>query len=115
MADPRPIGMFDSGIGGFAVLREVRRLLPHESVIYFADQGHLPYGPRPRDEVRSFAVAIIRFLLAQDAKSIVIACNTANAAALQYARSVFPDLPIVGMEPAIKPAAKHTTTGVIGV
>ncbi|HLY27451.1 MAG TPA: glutamate racemase [Aggregatilineales bacterium] len=115
MADPRPIGMFDSGIGGFAVLREVRRLLPHESIIYVADQSHLPYGPRPRDEVRAFAVGIIRFLLSHNAKLVVIPCNTANAAALHYARGIFPDLPIVGMEPAIKPAAQHTKSGTIGV
>ena len=114
-SDPRPIGMLDSGVGGLSVLREVRRLLPSESVIYVADQGHLPYGPRPRDEIRSFTTGIVRFLIDQRCKLIVIACNAANAAALHHVRGVFPDVPIVGMEPAIKPAAEHTQSGVIGV
>jgi glutamate racemase len=83
--------------------------------VYVGDQGHLPYGPRPRDEIRQFVSNIIRFLLDQNCKLIVIPCNTANAAALHYAREKFPDIPIVGMEPAIKPAAAHTKTGVIGV
>lgn len=115
MLDPRPIGMLDSGIGGLSVLREVRRLLPGEPVLYVADEGHLPYGPRPRDEIRTFVCDIIQCLLDQGCKLIVIACNTANAAALHYARERFPDVPIVGMEPAIKPATEHTRTGVIGV
>lgn len=115
MADARPIGMLDSGVGGLSVLREVRRLLPAEPVIYVADQGHLPYGTRHRDEIRAFAEGITRFLTAQGCKLLVIPCNAANAAALHYLRSVFPDLPIVGMEPAIKPAAEQTKTGVIGV
>ncbi len=115
MADPRPIGMLDSGVGGLSVLREVRRLLPHESVIYVADQGHLPYGPRPHDEIREFTCEIIDYLVGEGCKLVVIACNAANAAALHYAREQFPALPIVGMEPAIKPAAQHTKTGIIGV
>ncbi len=114
-SDPRPIGMLDSGVGGLSVLREVQRLLPKESVIYVADQGHLPYGPRPRDEIRSFTTGIVRFLIDQGCKLIVIACNAANAAALHHVRAVFPAVPIVGMEPAIKPAAEHTKSGVIGV
>jgi glutamate racemase len=113
--DPRPIGMLDSGVGGFAVLREVRAMLPHESIIYVADQGHLPYGPRPRDEIRQFVSAIVKYLIDQNCKLIAIPCNAANAAALHYVREMFPDMPIVGMEPAIKPAAEHTKTGVIGV
>lgn len=113
--DRRPIGMLDSGVGGLSVLREVRRLLPNESVIYVADQGHLPYGPRPRDEIRAFTTGIVRFLIEQGCKLIVIACNAANAAALHHVRDIFPDMPIVGMEPAIKPAAEHTKSGVIGV
>jgi glutamate racemase len=107
--------MLDSGIGGLSVLREVRRLLPGEPILYMADEGHLPYGPRPREEIRAFVCDTIRFLLEQRCKLIVIACNTANAAALHYAREHFPDVPIVGMEPAIKPAAEQTQTGVIGV
>jgi glutamate racemase len=111
----KPVGMMDSGVGGLSVLREVRRLLPNESIIYFADQGHLPYGPRPRDEIRTFVENITRFLLERDCKMLVIACNSASAAALHYLRGIFPTLPIVGMEPAIKPAAMNNKTGVIGV
>lgn len=109
------IGIFDSGVGGLSVLREVRALLPQEGLIYFADQGHVPYGPRPLEEVRAFSEEITRFLLAQGAKLIVVACNTASAAALHYLREKFPDVPFVGMEPAVKPAAEHTQSGVVGV
>jgi glutamate racemase len=111
----QPIGMLDSGVGGLSVLREVRTLLPAEHVIYVADQGHLPYGPRPREELRGFVEAIARYLIERGCKLLVIPCNAANAAALHYLRDLFPLWPIVGMEPAIKPAAEHTKTGVIGV
>jgi glutamate racemase len=114
-SDPRPIGMLDSGVGGLSVLREVRRLLPAESILYVADQGHLPYGPRQRDEIRGFVSGIARFLIEENCKLIVVACNAANAAALHDLRQMYPDIPIVGMEPAIKPAAEHTQSGVIGV
>ncbi len=113
--DARPIGVLDSGVGGLSVLREIRRLLPNESIIYVADEGHLPYGPRQRDEIREFVSGIARFLIQQRCKLIVIACNAANAAALHYLRGIYPELPIVGMEPAIKPAAQQTQTGVVGV
>lgn len=113
--DPRPIGAFDSGVGGLSVLRALRSQLPAEDIIYFADQAHVPYGPRGLDEVRGFSEAIARFLLAQGAKLIVIPCNTASAAALYSLRESYPDLPIVGMEPAVKPAAEHTESGVVGV
>lgn len=115
MSDSRPIGMLDSGVGGFSVLRELRSTLPHESILYVADQGNLPYGPRPIEEIRQFVIGIVRFLQEQDCKAVVIACNTANAAALHAVRAAFPTLPIIGMEPAIKPAAAQTRTGVIGV
>ncbi len=111
----QPIGIFDSGVGGLSVLRAIRAELPHESLLYFADQAHVPYGPRPLDEVRAFSVAITRFLLAQGAKLIVVACNTASAAALHHLRAVFPHIPFVGMEPAVKPAAEQTRSGVVGV
>jgi glutamate racemase len=111
----QPIGMLDSGIGGLSVLREVRRLLPAESIIYVADQGHLPYGPRPREALRGFVEGISRWLHGQGCKLLVMACNAANAAALQHVREALPTWPIVGMEPAIKPAAERTQTGVIGV
>ncbi len=97
------------------MLRDVRRLLPGESIVYVADEGHLPYGPRERAEIREFASGITRFLIRQDCKLLVIPCNAASAAALHYLRETFPALPIVGMEPAVKPAAEHTRTGVIGV
>jgi glutamate racemase len=107
--------MLDSGVGGLSVLREVRRLLPAEAVIYVADQGHLPYGQRQRDEIRAFVENIARFLIDQRCKLLIIACNAANAAALHYLREALPSMPIVGMEPAIKPAAEHTRSGVVGV
>ncbi len=115
MSSERPIGVFDSGVGGLSVLRAIRAQMPHEAVIYFADQGHVPYGPRPLEEVRVFAEAITRFLLDQGAKLIVVACNTASAAALHHLRQTFPEVPFVGMEPAVKPAAETTHTGVVGV
>jgi len=110
-----PLGIFDSGVGGLSVLRAIRQEVPAESVLYFADQGHVPYGPRSLGEVRAFSEGITRFLLGFGAKLIVVACNTASAAALHYLRQTFPDVFIVGMEPAVKPAAEHTQTGVVGV
>jgi len=111
----QPIGFFDSGVGGLSVLRALRKQLPQESVLYFADQGHVPYGPRPLEEVRSFSKEITRFLLSRGAKIIVVACNAASAAALHTLRQVFPSIPFVGMEPAVKPAAESTQTGKVGV
>ena len=110
-----PIGIFDSGVGGISVLRAIREQMPEEFVIYFGDQEHIPYGPRPMEQIRSFSEAITNFLLAQDAKIIIVACNTASAAALRYLRETFPEIHFVGMEPAVKPAAEHTHTGKVGV
>lgn len=110
-----PIGIFDSGVGGLSVLRAIRAQMPEESVIYFGDQGHIPYGPRPMEQIRDFSEAITKFLLERDAKIIVVACNTASAAALNYLRDNFPDVSFVGMEPAVKPAAERTQTGKVGV
>ncbi|MGH2606519.1 MAG: glutamate racemase [Anaerolineales bacterium] len=110
-----PIGVFDSGVGGLSIVREIRRQLPAEPVVYFADQAHVPYGPRSLEEVREFARGIVRFLLVQGAKLTVVACNTASAAALHPLRLEFPDHPIVGMEPAVKPAAETTMTQRVGV
>jgi glutamate racemase len=114
--DPEdPIGVFDSGVGGLSVLRAIREQLPEENIIYLADQAHIPYGPRSLEEVRQFSIAITRRLVQMGSKVVVVACNTASAAALHHLRSTFPELPFVGMEPAVKPAAEHTKTGVVGV
>jgi len=110
-----PIGIFDSGVGGLSVLRAFRVQMPEESVIYFGDQAHIPYGPRPMQQIRDFSEKITNFLLEQDAKIIVVACNTASAAALKYLREKFPNFSFVGMEPAVKPAAEQTQTGKVGV
>ncbi len=109
------IGIFDSGVGGLSVWREVVCQLPYASTLYLADQAHVPYGSRSLKEVRDFAEGITRFLLAQGAKIIVIASNTTSAAALYPLRNLFPDVPFVGMEPALKPAIERTRTGVVGV
>lgn len=89
--------------------------MPEESLIYFGDQLHVPYGPRPLAQVRDFALGITRYLLARGAKIIVVACNSASAAALTFLRQTYRDVPFVGMEPAVKPAAEDTVTGVVGV
>ena len=109
------IGIFDSGVGGLSVLRAIRQQLPGESLLYLADQAHVPYGSRPLEEVCLFSWAITRYLLSKGARLIVLACNTASAAALQYLRQTFPQVPFVGMEPAVKPAAESTQSGVVGV
>lgn len=115
MSSSAPIGIFDSGIGGLSVLREIRRQLPGEALLFLADQAHVPYGPRPLEEVRRFAEAISAYLISQGAKLVVVACNAASAAALHHLRQVFPETPFVGMEPAVKPAAETTHSGVVGV
>lgn len=115
MADPRPIGIFDSGVGGLSVWREIVQQLPQESTIYLADSVHVPYGPRGEAEIRHFCDQITRFLIAQDCKAVVVACNTASAAALKYLRDTFPELPTIGMEPAVKPAAETTQSRVVGI
>ena len=109
------VGIFDSGVGGLSVLRAIRSLMPEEALVYVADQGHVPYGPRPMAQIQDFSEEITRFLLARGAKMVVVACNTASAAALHHLRATFPDVPFVGMEPAVKPAAEQTRSGVVGV
>ena len=113
--DIRPVGIFDSGIGGLSVLSHLRGMMPNERLLYLADQAHVPYGPRPLEQVRSFSVEITRFLLTHRAKLIVVACNTASAAALHHLRSTFPRTTFVGMEPAVKPAAASSRNKVVGV
>ena len=111
----RPIGVFDSGVGGLSVLRAVRQELPGEDILYVGDQAHIPYGPRSQGEIQQFSVAITHFLLKHGAKLILVACNTASGAALHHLREEFKSTPIVGMEPAVKPAAAATQTGKVGV
>jgi glutamate racemase len=109
------IGVFDSGVGGLSVVREIMAQHPAQPIIYLADQANAPYGQRDLAEIRRLAQGIVRFLLAQGARLIVIACNTASAAALHWLRRQLPDVPFVGMEPAVKPAVERTRTGHVGV
>ncbi len=109
-----PIGVFDSGVGGLSVLRHIREELPHENLMYVADSAFAPYGSKSPQQIQHRAVLIAEFLLAQQAKALVIACNTATAAAVRLLRERF-SVPIIGMEPAIKPAVAATRSGVVGV
>src|SRR4051812_44801947 len=108
----RPVGVFDSGVGGLSVLREIRALLPDEDLVYAADSAHCPYGTKSDAEIRARACAIARFVIEErGARAVVVACNTATAAAVDSLRETFPSVPIVGMEPAVKPAAAATRSG----
>ena len=109
------IGVFDSGVGGLSVWRELACCMPDVPLTYLADQAHVPYGARSLDEVRALTLHAARWLIERDCSMVVVACNTASAAALDDLRAVFPRTPFVGMEPAVKPAALHTQTGVVGV
>jgi len=111
----QPIGVYDSGVGGLSVLRAIRTALPHEDLLYLGDQANVPYGERSLEELRELARGVTRFMLAEGAKLIVIACNTASAAALKTLRQEYPEVPFVGMEPAVKPAAEQTHSGKVGV
>ena len=110
-----PIGVFDSGVGGLSVLRAIRSQYPAHPILYFADQAHVPYGSRSLRQVRAYSKEITHFLLEQGAGLIVVACNTASAAALHDLRQTFTGVPFVGMEPAVKPAAEGTHSGMVGV
>lgn len=112
--DPRPIGVFDSGVGGLSVLRHLQALAPRERYLYFADTQYFPYGPRPPAEVRKRAFAITHRLLRSDVKLIVIACNTASTAAVKDLREMF-EVPFVAMVPAVKPAAATSKSGIVAV
>ncbi|AUB83314.1 glutamate racemase [Candidatus Thiodictyon syntrophicum] len=114
MTASRPIGVFDSGVGGLTVLAEIRRELPAEDLLYVADSGHAPYGDKPPALIEARAVALTGFLIGQGAKAVVVACNTATGAAARLLRSRYP-VPIIAMEPAVKPAVGLTRSGVIGV
>lgn len=111
----RPIGIFDSGIGGLTVTTSIQKALPAERLLYFGDSAHMPYGQRSLEEVRAFSMSITAALLDKGCKAIVIACNTASGASLRSLRERWPMVPFVGMEPAVKPAAEHTRSGVVGV
>lgn len=110
-----PIGVFDSGIGGLSVLRHIQQCLQHEQLLYFADSGFAPYGDKPEQVIVARALAIAEFLLQFKVKALVVACNTATAAAIKAIRETWPSLPVVGVEPGLKPAAVMTKTRTVGV
>ncbi len=114
MNNDNPIGVFDSGMGGLTVRAELARRLPGESLIYFGDGKNVPYGPRTKDEITGFVDQAVGLLIAKGVKMIVIACNAATGAAIDFLRNKY-DIPIIGMEPAVKPAALASKSGVIGV
>jgi glutamate racemase len=114
-ADTAPIGVFDSGVGGLSVLRHIRALLPHEHLLYFADKAFSPYGDKPEQAVAERSLAIAGFLVAQGAKALVVACNTATVAAIKLLREHYPDMPMVGVEPGLKPGAAASRNGKVGV
>lgn len=114
MKKNRPIGLFDSGVGGLTVLEQVHQLMPNEDLIYIADSGNAPYGDKSVDFIRNRAIELCGALVEQDVKAIVIACNTATAAAAEYCRTKF-DLPIIAMEPGVKPALQSSINGLVGV
>ncbi|HVC80581.1 MAG TPA: glutamate racemase [Chloroflexota bacterium] len=113
--DTRPIGFFDSGIGGLSILRATRRLLPAESMHYLADNAHFPYGALQADALRELASRLTAYLLVRGAKLIVVACNTATVHALAHLRTTFPDVPFVGVVPVVKPLAELTRKRVIAI
>lgn len=115
MTDDRPIGVYDSGMGGLTVWRALRAALPGESLLYLGDGKNCPYGTRPREEIRRLADAAVAELVARRCKLVVVACNTATAAAIGYLREKYAPMPLVGMEPAVKPACLATRSGVVGV
>jgi glutamate racemase len=110
-----PVGIFDSGVGGLSILRHIRAQLPHEHLIYVADSGFAPYGDKPEEVVAERSLTIARFLASKGAKALVVACNTATVSAVRLMRTRFPDMPIVGVEPGLKPAAAASRKGKVGV
>jgi glutamate racemase len=115
MAADSAVGVFDSGIGGLSVLRHIRTQLPHEHLLYFADAGFAPYGDKPENVLVARALAIAEFLVGRGAKALVVACNTATAAAIAALRASYPAMPVVGVEPGLKPAAALTQSATVGV
>lgn len=117
MNDVRPIAVFDSGVGGISVLKELVALMPEENYLYFGDSANAPYGSRPADEVRRLATANVERLIGMGAKAVVIACNTATSVAAEELRRAHVGYPIIGVEPALKPAVldgEHPTVAVLG-
>ncbi|MBX2842730.1 MAG: glutamate racemase [Flammeovirgaceae bacterium] len=112
--DNRPIGIFDSGVGGLSIWKEMVGSLPNESIYYYGDSRNCPYGPKKPKEIKQLCANITKFLLEKNCKMIVVACNTATSIAISTLRKSFP-IPFIGIEPAIKPAALHTKSGKIGV
>lgn len=115
MGPQGPIGVFDSGLGGLSVLRHIRACLPAEDLLYFADSGYAPYGGRSEEEIVARSLAIAEFLMQQGSRALVVACNTATAAAIKALRAHYPTQPIVGVEPGLKPGAALTKSGTVGV
>jgi len=114
-AQDRPIGIFDSGVGGLTVWRAIRRLLPQESLIFLADDAHVPYGEKAPEELRLLTADIVRFFLRQDVKLVVVACNTATVYTIDHLREQFPDIPFVGVVPVVKTLARLTRSRRIAV
>ena len=102
----KAIGVFDSGLGGISVLRDLKKLMPNEDFIYFGDSAYAPYGIKTKDEITKRCVEIIDFFIEKGVKAVVIACNTATSASANYLRKKYKDLPIIGMEPALKVATQ---------
>ncbi|WP_318309624.1 glutamate racemase [Flagellimonas crocea] len=111
---PRPIGIFDSGVGGTSIWKEVAKMLPQESTIYLADSANAPYGEKSKEEIQRLSIKNTEYLLSSGCKIIIVACNTATTNAIDYLRSHF-NAPFIGIEPAIKPAALQTRTKKVGV
>lgn len=115
MSDSAAIGVFDSGVGGLSILKEIRRILPGEDLLYLADSAHCPYGTKPVPEIRARSLEVAAFLVESGVKAVVVACNSASVAGLDQVREAYPQIPIVGVEPALKPAHNQTRNGRIGV
>lgn len=115
MLPPSFIGVFDSGIGGLSVLQTIHAEWPEAATVYYADQAHFPYGPKPASELHAYVDAAAQMLIARGAAGIVLACHSASASSLERLRVSYPETPFIGLEPAVKPAAEATKTGVIGV
>lgn len=110
-----PVGFFDSGVGGRCILNAFRKLCPGEKTVYIADSKNCPYGNKPPEEIIRLSEANVKKLLAKKCKMVVVACNTATAAAIDYLRAKYPEIPFVGLEPAVKPAVLHSKSGVVAV